>query len=163
MVGGVAAGMSAACRLRRLDEQASIVVLERGPHVSFANCGLPYHIGGAIRDRERLLVATPELLAARYALDVRVEHEVLAIDRPARQVLVRDLRAGKEYRLSYDRLDELPHDRELLVVCAVGQRGYVACRILSQRGFVCRNLSGGFALLQLWTRAERLRGDASAG
>ena len=64
--------MSAACRLRRLDEQASIVVLERGPHVSFANCGLPYHIGGAIRDRERLLVATPELLAVRYALDVRV-------------------------------------------------------------------------------------------
>lgn len=104
VVGGVAAGMSAACRLRRLDEDADIVVLERGPHVSFANCGLPYHISGTIRDRERLLVATPELLAARYALDVRVEHEVQSIDRPAREVLVRDLRAGKEYRLSYDRL-----------------------------------------------------------
>lgn len=104
VVGGVAAGMSAACRLRRLDEQAEIVVLERGPHVSFANCGLPYHIGGTIRDRERLLVATPELLAARYTLDVRVEHEVLAIDRPAREVLVRELCGGSEYRLPYDRI-----------------------------------------------------------
>lgn len=104
VVGGVAAGMSAACRLRRLDEEAEIVVLERGPHVSFATCGLPYHISGTIRDRERLLVATPELLAARYALDVRVQHEVVAIDRPAREVLVRDLRGAREYRLPYDRL-----------------------------------------------------------
>lgn len=104
VVGGVAAGMSAACRLRRLDEQADIVVLERGPHVSFANCGLPYHVSGTIRDREQLLVATPELLTARYALDVRVEHEVLSINRPAREVLVRDLRDSREFRLPYDRL-----------------------------------------------------------
>lgn len=96
--------MSAACRLRRLDEDAEIVVLERGPHISYASCGLPYHIGGAIRDRSRLLVASPELLAARYALDVRVEHEVLAIDRQARELLVRDRRSGREYRLPYDRL-----------------------------------------------------------
>ncbi|HPC82186.1 MAG TPA: FAD-dependent oxidoreductase [Thermoanaerobaculaceae bacterium] len=104
VVGGVAAGMSAACRLRRLDEHAEIVVLERGPHVSYASCGLPYHISGTICDRDRLLVATPEMLAARYALDVRVEHEAVAIDRPKREVVVRDRRTAREYRLPYDRL-----------------------------------------------------------
>src|SRR5262245_14354550 len=81
IVGGVAAGMSAATRLRRNDETLRIVVLERGPHVSFANCGLPYHLGGVIEDRDDLLLQTPASLAARFALDVRVRHEVLSIDR----------------------------------------------------------------------------------
>ena len=72
IVGGVAAGMSCAARLRRLDEQAEIVVFEKGEHVSFANCGLPYHIGGVIRERERLLIQTPESLRAALNLDVRV-------------------------------------------------------------------------------------------
>ncbi|HEX2864306.1 MAG TPA: FAD-dependent oxidoreductase, partial [Deinococcales bacterium] len=104
IVGGVAGGASAATRLRRLDESARITLLERGEHVSFANCGLPYHIGGVIEERDRLLLQTPESLKARFNLDVRVRQEVLAIDREAREVRVRDLASGREYREPYDRL-----------------------------------------------------------
>ncbi|MFG3495826.1 FAD-dependent oxidoreductase [Streptomyces sp. NPDC047928] len=104
VVGGVAGGMSAATRLRRLDERAEIVVLERGPHVSYANCGLPYHIGGAIPERADLLLQTPESLRARFAIDVRTRHEVLGIDRAARTVRVRDLSEGRTYTERYDRL-----------------------------------------------------------
>ncbi len=104
VVGGVAGGMSAAARARRLSEDAEIVVFERGPHVSFANCGLPYHVAGVIADRKKLLVQTPESLRARFALDVRVETEVLAIDRPAKKVLVRERATGREYREGYDAL-----------------------------------------------------------
>ncbi len=104
VVGGVAAGMSAAARLRRLDEQAEIVVLEKGGSVSFANCGLPYHIGGVIAERQSLLVQTPESLKASLALDVRVFSEVTAIDRAARQVQVRETRTGRTYTEPYDKL-----------------------------------------------------------
>ncbi len=104
IVGGVAAGMSAATRLRRNDEHARITVLERGSHVSFANCGLPYHVGGVIEQREALLLQTPESLAARFALDVRVRHEAVSIDREQRQVLVRDLDSGQTHALPYDAL-----------------------------------------------------------
>ncbi len=104
VVGGVAAGMSAAARARRLDEHASIIVFERGEFVSFANCGLPYHIGGAIADRDQLLLQTPESLAATLNLDVRTGAEVEAIDRAARQVRVRELATGKTYTESYDKL-----------------------------------------------------------
>lgn len=81
VVGGVAGGMSAAARARRLSEDAPIIVFERDRYVSFANCGLPYHIGGAIEERGALLLQTPESLAASLNLDVRVGHEVVAIDR----------------------------------------------------------------------------------
>ncbi|MGX1809224.1 FAD-dependent oxidoreductase [Nocardia sp. NPDC055321] len=104
IVGGVAGGMSAATRLRRLDETAEIVVLERGAHVSFANCGLPYYVGGVIEEREALLLQTPESLAARFRLDVRVRHEAVAIDPAARTVRVRDLDSGRESTESYDEL-----------------------------------------------------------
>ncbi|MFN8073974.1 MAG: FAD-dependent oxidoreductase [Kineosporiaceae bacterium] len=100
VVGGVAGGMSAAARLRRLREDAEIVVLERGEYVSFANCGLPYHLAGEIVDRERLLVQTPASLAAALDLDVRTRHEVTAIDRDARQVSVST--PDGEQRLPYD-------------------------------------------------------------
>lgn len=103
IVGGVAGGMSAATRLRRLSATASIVVLERGDHVSFANCGLPYYVGGLITDREALLLQTPESLAARFDLDVRVRSEVVAIDSAARTVTVRSA-DGSEYHQSYDHL-----------------------------------------------------------
>src|SRR5690606_18794786 len=96
-------GMSAATRLRRLSATASIVVLERGDHVSFANCGLPYYVGGLITDREALLLQTPESLAARFDLDVRVRSEVVAIDSAARTVTVR-WADGSEYHQSYDHL-----------------------------------------------------------
>ncbi|MCU1542633.1 MAG: putative pyridine nucleotide-disulfide oxidoreductase (putative oxidase) [Microbacteriaceae bacterium] len=104
ILGGVAGGMSAATRLRRLDEQRAILVFERGFHVSFANCGLPYYVGGVIADRSSLLLQTPESLAARFALDVRVRHEVVAIDTAAKSVTVRDLDTGVETHETYDTL-----------------------------------------------------------
>jgi NADPH-dependent 2,4-dienoyl-CoA reductase/sulfur reductase-like enzyme/rhodanese-related sulfurtransferase len=104
IVGGVAGGASTATRARRLSEDLEIVLFERGPHVSFANCGLPYHISGVIPDRGRLLVQTPEGLYARYEIDVRVNTEVLAIDRRSREVVARDLSSGREYREAYDAL-----------------------------------------------------------
>ncbi|NHU86241.1 FAD-dependent oxidoreductase [Kocuria sp. JC486] len=88
VVGGVAGGMSAAARARRLDEQAEIVVLERGEHVSFANCGLPYYVSGEIQERGKLLVQTPESLKAALDLDVRVQHEVTGVDPQAKTVTV---------------------------------------------------------------------------
>lgn len=102
IVGGVAGGASAAARARRLSETATIILFERGPYVSFANCGLPYHIGGVIEDRKRLLVQTPESLNARFDLDVRVNSEVLAIDRVAKTIQVRNVKTGREYTEAYD-------------------------------------------------------------
>ncbi len=96
--------MSAATRLRRLDEQRDILVLERGNYVSFANCGLPFHVGGVIEDRSALLLQTPESLSSRFALDVRVRHEVLAINAAAKTVTVRDVDAGSEFEVGYDTL-----------------------------------------------------------
>jgi NADPH-dependent 2,4-dienoyl-CoA reductase/sulfur reductase-like enzyme len=104
IVGGVAAGASTGARLRRLDESAEILVLERDDYVSFANCGLPYHIGGAIPDRGSLLLQTPESLAKSLALDVRTGQEVLRIDRDAKEVEVRDRADARTYRESYDAL-----------------------------------------------------------
>ena len=104
IIGGVAGGATAAARLRRLDEHAEIVVLERGGHVSFANCGLPYHIGGAIADREDLLLQTPEGFRSRFNIDVRVRNEALSIDRSKKAVAAVDRRTGKEYVEAYDKL-----------------------------------------------------------
>ncbi len=104
IVGGVAGGASAATRLRRMDEQAEILLLERGPYVSFANCGLPYHIGKVIAERDKLLVLTPEALKARFNVEARVEHEVTHIDRAARTVQIKNLRSGETYTESYDKL-----------------------------------------------------------
>lgn len=104
IVGGVAGGASAAARARRLSEDASIVVFERGPHVSFANCGLPYHIGGVITDRSRLLLQTPASLKARFKIDVRVNTEVIAIDLVSKEVVARNLKTGQEIREPYNAL-----------------------------------------------------------
>lgn len=102
IVGGVAGGMSAATRLRRLDEHADIIVLERGAYVSFANCGLPYYVGGVIPERSSLLLQTPESLAARFTLDVRVNSEAVAIDPETHTVAVRG--PAGAYELVYDEL-----------------------------------------------------------
>ncbi|WP_062137821.1 FAD-dependent oxidoreductase [Demequina aestuarii] len=104
VVGGVAAGASTAARARRLDESAEIVVFERGHHVSFANCGLPYHVGEVISERSRLLLQTPESLRESLAIDVRIATEVVAIDRDARVVTVREVDTDREYTESYDAL-----------------------------------------------------------
>ena len=102
IVGGVAGGMSAATRLRRLKEDAEIIIFEKGPFVSFANCGLPYYVSGEIAEREDLLVQTPESLKARFRLDVRPFHEVTAISPDQHMVTVRH--DGKEFTESYDKL-----------------------------------------------------------
>jgi NADPH-dependent 2,4-dienoyl-CoA reductase/sulfur reductase-like enzyme/rhodanese-related sulfurtransferase len=104
VVGGVAGGASCAARLRRLDESAEITVLDRGPYVSFANCGLPYYVGDVIRDEGKLLVATPELFRQRFNIEVRTRHEVRAIDRGARTLEVCELASGRVYQLGYDAL-----------------------------------------------------------
>ena len=104
IVGGVAGGMSAATRLRRLDEGAEIVVLERSSHVSFANCGLPYYVGGVISNRNALLLQTPASLKARFGIDVRVDTEAASIDPVARTVFVHNLATDEWYTESYDNL-----------------------------------------------------------
>ncbi|GAB4317281.1 MAG: FAD-dependent oxidoreductase [Promethearchaeota archaeon] len=104
IVGGVAAGASAATRLRRLDEKARILVLEKSPQVSYANCGLPYYVGGVIKSRDRLELVTPATFRDRFNVEVRVRHEVTAVDRRAKKVRVRDLDSGREYEEDYDAL-----------------------------------------------------------
>ena len=102
IVGGVAGGASAAARARRLSENAQIIMFERGPFVSFSNCGLPYHIGGDIQDRSKLLLQTPESFLARFNVDVRVMNEVVAINRQDKSVTVKNLLDSSEYTESYD-------------------------------------------------------------
>jgi NADPH-dependent 2,4-dienoyl-CoA reductase/sulfur reductase-like enzyme/rhodanese-related sulfurtransferase len=104
IIGGVAGGASAAARARRLNESAQITIFERGEYISYANCGLPYHIGGAIADRSKLLIQTPKAMKSRYNIDVRVKTEVIGIDRQAKEVIVRDLTQNREYRQPYDKL-----------------------------------------------------------
>lgn len=104
IVGGVAAGMSAATRLRRLEENAEIIVFERGEYVSYANCGLPYYIGDTITERERLLVQTPDGFRSLFNIQVRTGNEVLAVRPEAKSILVKDLGSGREYEESYDKL-----------------------------------------------------------
>lgn len=104
IVGGVAGGASCAARSRRLSESAEIILFDRGPHVSFANCGLPYFVGNVIKDEKSLLVATPELFKERFNIEVRLKSEVLAIDTTARRIRVKDLETGREYEEAYDAL-----------------------------------------------------------
>jgi NADPH-dependent 2,4-dienoyl-CoA reductase/sulfur reductase-like enzyme/rhodanese-related sulfurtransferase len=104
VVGGVAGGASCAARARRLCESCEIVMFDRGPFVSFANCGLPYHVGDVIEDEEELLVAKPDLFRERFNIEVHTESEVTAIDRDAREIEVCDLRSGRTRRERYDAL-----------------------------------------------------------
>jgi len=102
IIGGVAGGMSAAARLRRLDNEVEIIVLEKSAHVSYANCGLPYYVGGVIQEESLLLLETPESLRARFRLDVRVNSEVVAVDAVSRTVSVKSLVGADAYELAYD-------------------------------------------------------------
>ncbi|MCK5779836.1 MAG: FAD-dependent oxidoreductase, partial [Psychrilyobacter sp.] len=104
IVGGVAGGASAAARLRRLSEENEIIMFERGEYISFANCGLPYHIGGVIKDREVLLVETVEGMKSRFNIDVRVKTEVQKINKEAKTVTAKDLSTGKTYEESFDKI-----------------------------------------------------------
>ena len=104
IVGGVAGGASAAARLRRLDEDSEIIMFERGEYISFANCGLPYYIGGDIKDKEDLTLQTPESFHARFRVDVRTLQEVVSINRDSKTVLIKNLRTGQTYEESYDNI-----------------------------------------------------------
>jgi len=104
IIGGVAGGMSAATRMRRLDADAEIVVLEKSGYVSYANCGLPYYVGGVIEEERDLLLQTPESLHARFRLDVRISNEVIAINRDKKTVSVRNLISGQVEDINYDKL-----------------------------------------------------------
>lgn len=104
IVGGVAGGATAAARLRRLDEQAEIIIIERTHYVSYANCGLPYYIGGTITDRNKLTLQTPESFRARFNIDVRVDQEVTSIDRTEKQIEIHNLATDEVYTETYDKL-----------------------------------------------------------
>ncbi|MEO0242422.1 MAG: FAD-dependent oxidoreductase [candidate division WOR-3 bacterium] len=104
IVGGVAGGASVAARLRRLNEEAEIILFERGEYISYANCGLPYYLGGVIGKKEHLIIMTPEIFKKRFKVDVRIGHEVIKIDRSQKQVEVFDRINGRTYRESYDKL-----------------------------------------------------------
>ena len=104
IIGGVAGGASCAARCRRLDENAEIVVFDRGPYVSFANCGLPYYVGNVIKDESKLLVANESLFKNRFNIEVRTRQEALSIDRERREIEVKELVTGRIYRESYDAL-----------------------------------------------------------
>jgi rhodanese-related sulfurtransferase len=147
IVGGVAGGASAAARARRQSEDAEIIVLERGPHVSFANCGLPYFIGGEIGSRDSLLVQTPESLKARFNLDVRSWTEAVEIRAEgaipgSRHISLQELRT---------RFEELSADHDFVMHCATGQRSYYATRLLKHHGRRAFKLSGGF---RTWKAAK---------
>ena len=104
IIGGVAGGASCATRLRRLDENVKIVLLERGEHISYANCGLPYHVGDVIKSRDALLVQKPEVMKKRFGIDVRVKNEVTSINRDKHTVTVKNLDTNESYEESYDKL-----------------------------------------------------------
>ena len=104
IVGGVAGGATAAARIRRLDEQAEIVVFERSGYISYANCGLPYYIGGVIEDPEELTLQTPESFFSRFRIQMKVRHEVTAIHPDRKTVVVKDLETGESFEESYDKL-----------------------------------------------------------
>ncbi|MDW5299432.1 MAG: FAD-dependent oxidoreductase [Sedimentibacter sp.] len=104
IIGGVAGGATTAARLRRLDETSDIIMFERGSYISYANCGLPYHIGNVIKERSSLIVQTPEEMSKKYNVDVRVDSEVISIDKENKEVQIKKVKTGEIYKENYDTL-----------------------------------------------------------
>ncbi len=125
IIGGVAGGATAAARIRRLDERAEIVMLERTGYVSYANCGLPYYVGGTIADEDDLTLQTPQSFYCRYRVDARVGHEAIAIDRAGKMVTVRELATGRTYEETYDKLLLAPGAKPVLPPAAQTEDGRV--------------------------------------
>jgi len=165
IVGGVAGGASAATRARRMNERARIVMFEKDEHVSFANCGLPYYLGGEIEDREKLLVARPEMFARRFGIDVRTRHEVMSIDRAAKTVEVQDRTTGRTTTEPYDKLILAPGAAPVVPpIPGVAARGVFTLRNLDDADRIAAAIpsarravvvGGGFVGLEM---AEQLRG-----
>ena len=154
IVGGVAGGASAAARIRRLDEHAQIIMIERSGYMSYANCGLPYYVGGVIKEQEELTLQTPESFwedlpcdGSATLLDVRTEGEYRRGHLNGfRNLPLDDLR---------EHLDELDRDKPVYVNCQTGLRSYLACRLLTQYGFSCAHLSGGYSFYQVVTQERQ--------
>ena len=154
IVGGVAGGASAAARIRRLDEHAQIIMIERSGYMSYANCGLPYYVGGVIKEQEELTLQTPESFwedlpcdGNATLLDVRTEGEYRRGHLNGfRNLPLDDLR---------EHLDELERDKPVYVNCQTGLRSYLACRLLTQFGFSCSHLSGGYSFYQVVTKEQQ--------
>ena len=144
IVGGVAGGASAATRARRMNEQAEIILFEKDDYVSFANCGMPYHIGGEIPERDDLLVAPRELLENRFRLDVRTRQEVLKIDRGEKQLTILNRDTGKEYQESYDKLILSPGASPLMPpLPGIDAEGVFSLRNLADMDRITAAVAGG--------------------
>ena len=104
IVGGVAGGASVAARVRRIDGDAEVIMFDKGPHVSFSNCALPYHLSGMIENSQDLVLMSPEKFKKQYNIEARVNSEVVSIDRDSKKITVRDLTTGKDYEEAYDKL-----------------------------------------------------------
>ena len=137
IIGGVAGGATAAARIRRLDERAEIVMLERTGYVSYANCGLPYYVGGTIADEDDLTLQTPQSFYCRYRVDARVGHEAIAIDRAGKSVTVRELATGRTYEEHYDKLLLAPGAKPVLPPAAQTE---------DRRVFTLRTVEDTFAM-----------------
>lgn len=166
IIGGVAGGASCAARLRRLDETAQIVILERGDYISYANCGLPYHVGGVIPSRDALLVQTPQAMKQKFNIDVRVRNEVMSIDRDKKSVLVKKLDNGETYEESYDTLviatgssplrPPIPgiDSSRIQTLWTVNDTDRIRLAVMQQHAKTAAVIGGGFIGLEM---AENLR------
>ena len=216
VVGGVAGGASAAARIRRLDEHAQIIMIERSGYVSYANCGLPYYVGGVIKEQEELTLQTPESFWDRFRIDVlatAIRAKMTALELTELDLsyappyssakdpvnmagfMIEDLESGKvrqfhwndvedlpcdgsatlldvrtegEYRRGHlngfrniplddlrEHLDELDRGKPVYLNCQTGLRSYLACRLLTQYGFSCSHLSGGYSFYQVVTQEQQ--------
>ena len=216
IVGGVAGGASAAARIRRLDEHAQIIMIERSGYVSYANCGLPYYVGGVIKEQEELMLQTPESFWDRFRIDVlatAIRAKMTALELTELDLsyappyssakdpvnmagfMIEDLESGKvrqfhwndvedlpcngsatlldvrtegEYRRGHlngfrniplddlrEHLDELDRGKPVYLNCQTGLRSYLACRLLTQYGFSCSHLSGGYSFYQVVTQEQQ--------
>ncbi len=166
IIGGVAGGASCAARLRRLDETAQIIIIERGDYISYANCGLPYHVGGVIPSRDALLVQTPEAMKKKFNIDVRVRNEVVSIDREKKLVSVKRLESGEIYEESYDTLviatgssplrppiPGIQSDR-IQTLWTVNDTDRIRLAVMQQHAKTAAVIGGGFIGLEM---AENLR------
>lgn len=166
IIGGVAGGASCAARLRRLDETAQIIILERGDYISYANCGLPYHVGGVISSRDALLVQTPQAMKQKFNIDVRVRNEALSIDRDKKSVLVKKLDSGETYEESYDTLviatgssplrPPIPgiDSSRIQTLWTVNDADRIRLAVMQQHAKTAAVIGGGFIGLEM---AENLR------
>lgn len=167
IIGGVAAGAGCAARLRRLDESADIVLIERGEYISYANCGLPYHVGGVIESRDALLVTKAEVMRERFRIDVRTRSEAVAIDRASKKVRIRKLETGEEYSEPYDKLviatgssplrPRIPgiDSPRILTLWTVPDASHIRSMILDQGARRAVVVGGGFIGLEMAENLHR--------